>query len=226
MSQLPLRRCLITTQRESQFSLKDDKARGYDCVFSQSSQHPQDLRHGSGKRLDCHGTVCKRFAGRSPSRPDQSSDLPTRLRFSAEAATGIAYLHLSDVSNVHGDMKAANVLLTDDLSVRICDFGMAEAKNRSKTMTAAVSRSGRGGPALTVAWSAPELFIDLPKSFASDVYALGMTLWETYECCVPFGNMPEAAVVSQVLGGRRPEMSSTDTPEEVKQLIQLCWSQE
>ena len=95
-------------------------------------------------------------------------------RIAAETATGIAYLHLPDVSIVHGDMKAGNVLLTKDRSVRIYDFGMSEAKNRSRTMTAA--NVGRSGPALTVAWSAPELFEDAPKSNATDVYALGVTL--------------------------------------------------
>jgi len=156
--------------------------------------------------------------------PEFVLDHPTRLRIAAETATGIAYLHLSDVSIVHGDMKAGNVLLTKDLSVRICDFGMSEAKNRSKTMTVAASSSGKGGTALTVAWSAPELFKDRPKSFATDVYALGLTLWEIYERRVPFGNMPEAAVVNQVLSGHRPEMASAETPQEIRKLIQLCWS--
>jgi len=123
-------------------------------------------------------------------------------------------------------MKAGNVLLTKDLSVRICDFGMSEAKNRSKTMSVAASSSGKGGTALTVAWSAPELFMDRPKSFATDIYALGLTLWEIYERRVPFGNMPEAAVVNQILSGRRPGIASTEMPEEMKKLIQLCWSED
>jgi len=158
--------------------------------------------------------------------PEFVLDHPTRLRIASETATGIAYLHLSDVSIVHGDMKAGNVLLTKDLSVRICDFGMSEAKNRSKTMSVAASSSGKGGTALTVAWSAPELFMDRPKSFATDIYALGLTLWEIYERRVPFGNMPEAAVVNQVLSGRRPGIASTEMPEEINKLIQLCWSED
>ena len=109
---------------------------------------------------------------------DEVLDRETTARIAAETATGIAYLHLPDVSIVHGDMKAGNVLLTKDRSVKICDFGMSEAKNRSKTMTAA--SVGRSGAALTVAWSAPELFEDSPKSNATDVYALGVTLWEIY----------------------------------------------
>jgi len=44
--------------------------------------------------------------------PEFILDHSTRLRIAAETATGIAYIHLSDVSIVHGDMKAGNVLLT------------------------------------------------------------------------------------------------------------------
>ena len=76
-----------------------------------------------------------------------------------------------------------------------------------------------------MAWSAPELFEDDPKSFSTDVYALGVTLWEVYERRVPFGNMPEAAVVSQILSGKRPKFSdASDVPATVKRIIEACWS--
>jgi len=118
-------------------------------------------------------------------------------------------------------------MFSSPLSVRICDFGMSEAKNRSKTMTVAASSCGKGGTALTVSWSAPELFKDRPKSFATDIYALGMTLWEIYERRVPFETCPKLLyVVNQVLSGHRPEIGSTEMPQEIRKLIQLCWSDE
>jgi tRNA A-37 threonylcarbamoyl transferase component Bud32 len=145
------------------------------------------------------------------------------LRFASQVATGVAYLHMPNVSIVHGDLKAANALLADDGGVRLCDFGMSQAKNRSKTLTMA-SHAKNKGHALTVAWSAPELFNDEPKSFASDVYALGVTMWEIFERRTPFGNMPEAAVVSQVLTGKRPVLRQT--PAHIQTLVQLTWTSE
>ena len=144
----------------------------------------------------------------------------TKLRISAEIATGVAYMHMPENAIVHGDLKSGNVLLTKDKSVRICDFGMSEAKNRSKVMTAAMGGSKQTGIAVTVPWSAPELFKDKPKSFASDVYALAVTIWEIYERRIPFGNMPEAAVVNQVLAGTRPEITVKDMPPMVKKIIE------
>ena len=142
------------------------------------------------------------------------------LSFATHVATGVAYLHMPDVSIVHGDLKAANVLLADDGGVRLCDFGMSQAKNRSKTLTMD-SHTKNKAHALTVAWSAPELFNDEPKSFASDVYALGVTIWEIFERRTPFHNMPEAAVVSQVLSGKRPKIRQT--PKHMQTLIDLTW---
>jgi surface protein len=158
--------------------------------------------------------------------PDETwLDASEMGRVAAETATGIAYLHMSDVAIVHGDLKAGNVLLTKTRAVRICDFGMSEAKDRSKTMSmAAVGSSNSGGVVMTVAWSAPELFDAQPKSYATDVYALGLTLWEIYERQAPFASMPEAAVVNQVLSGRRPDFTP-QTPTPVRELIVACWSQ-
>ena len=155
--------------------------------------------------------------------PEQAFDDATQTRLCAEVATGVAYLHMKEVSIIHGDMKAGNVLLTRDRSARLCDFGLSEAKNRSKTMTSAAN-AGSKSNALTVAWSAPELFTAEPKSFATDVYALGLTLWEIYERATPFASMPEAAVVNQVLSGRRPKLAKT--PESTRPLVEACWSED
>jgi len=43
---------------------------------------------------------------------EETLDAPSKARIAAETATGIAYLHMRDISIVHGDMKAGNVLLT------------------------------------------------------------------------------------------------------------------
>ena len=150
---------------------------------------------------------------------DVALDSREKARLAKETATGVAYLHMKDVSIVHGDMKAANVLLTKRRVVKLCDFGMAEAKNRSKTMTSA----GAGRVALTVAWSAPELFKGKQKTFASDVYALGMTLWQIFERQEPFSAMPEAAIVNQCLSGVRPDISAA-TPATAKKLIAMSWA--
>ena len=155
---------------------------------------------------------------------EQELDELALVRLAAETAAGVAYLHTVEVKIVHGDLKAANVLLSADRKVRICDFGMAVAKDRSKSMTS-VGMGSSNSTGITVAWTAPEVLKNEEKSFASDVFALGVTLWEIFERARPFGNMPDMAAVSELLNGGRPALTSGKTPPYAAKVIAACWAQ-
>ena len=86
-----------------------------------------------------------------------------------ETAAGILYLHQSGI--IHGDIKAANVLVSDDVRALLCDFGLA----RSEVENTSTGLQGVG----TIRWQSPELLTsDRGKTFQSDVWALGMTIYE------------------------------------------------
>ena len=157
--------------------------------------------------------------------PEEALTSDEQLRFATEMATGIAYLHMSDVAIVHGDLKADNVLLTaaPERSVRICDFGMADAKDRSKSMTTVLGTGAGAG--VTVQWTAPELLKGEAKTFASDVFAMGITLWEIFERDTPFGTMPEMVVINQLLAGQRPIVTDK-TPPDLLDIVRACWAQD
>ena len=143
-------------------------------------------------------------------------------RYAAETATGVAYLHSPEIAIVHGDLKADNVLIRSNGSVCLCDFGMSEAKDRSKTMTQTVGASTQGG--LTVQWSSPELLKGKRKDRASDVFALAVTLWEIFERDTPFAGMADMIVINQILANVRPEIEKT--PAEVRSLVQRAWTED
>ena len=153
---------------------------------------------------------------------DNALELPELVRFASETATGVAYLHATDVSIIHGDLKADNVLVREDGSVCLCDFGMSEAKDRSKSMTSVVTSSVTGKFGLTVQWSSPELLKGKKKDSASDVFALAVTLWEIFERDTPFSGMVDAIVINQILTGVRPAFENT--PVEFRTLIKRAWS--
>jgi serine/threonine protein kinase len=150
----------------------------------------------------------------------EAIDAHELLRFSAETATGVAYLHLHDIAIVHGDLKAANVLLTADRSVRIADFGLAEAKDRSKTSNSSMIAAPTG---ITSRWTAPEILNGEPKSFASDVFALGMTMYEIFERKRPFASMADSVVERKIVDGERPLVGATVLRLAAK-LMHACWA--
>lgn len=72
---------------------------------------------------------------------------------------------------VHGDIKAANVLVSNDIRPLVCDFGLSRAIDA----VTATTLQGKG----SLRWMSPELLAEgHGKSFATDVWAFGMLIYE------------------------------------------------
>ncbi|KAJ7353601.1 kinase-like domain-containing protein [Mycena albidolilacea] len=121
-----------------------------------------------------------------------------------EIAQGLEYLHSRNI--VHGDLRGANILITQDWSACLADFGLSIFSDATSTTS-----TNRGG---SLYWMAPEL-LD-PDSFglkfvrtpATDVYAFGCVCFELYTDRPPFSSLPEPAALMKVLNGERPERPS------------------
>ncbi|KAF9970470.1 hypothetical protein BGZ73_006811 [Actinomortierella ambigua] len=145
-------------------------------------------------------------------------DWPAKLGVTQGIIRGLDYIHSQKI--LHRDLKSGNVLLTKHLEVKLCDFGLATVK-----VTSVSKNTGAKG---TLRWMAPELFIGRPKySTKSDIYALGMVMWEmAANCPYPFrdqGN--EQVVISLVQSGER-EVIPDETPAEYRAWIEKCWHRE
>ncbi|KAH8825809.1 hypothetical protein DL96DRAFT_1670173 [Flagelloscypha sp. PMI_526] len=93
------------------------------------------------------------------------------LRYMHEIAKGMHYLHQNGV--LHGDLKAANVLVDDKLHCVISDFGQSEMKSEAYRL------SGTTPPHGTLRWQAPELMKGASQLTSQvDVYAFSMTCIE------------------------------------------------
>jgi tetratricopeptide (TPR) repeat protein len=99
-------------------------------------------------------------------------------RISAQLVTGLGALHAAGI--VHGDFKTSNVMLVDGRAV-ITDFGLARATTeRDPQVTSDAALRG------TPAYMAPEQVEGRPPTPASDIYALGVVLFELATGRVPF----------------------------------------
>ena len=99
----------------------------------------------------------------------------------AQVASALAAAHAAGV--VHRDVKPANILVADDGTARISDFGIAHAFGDT-TLTSTGMLTG------TPAYLAPEVARGGESGFASDVFSLGSTLYAALEGRPPFGEGP------------------------------------
>ena len=81
---------------------------------------------------------------------------------------------------IHRDIKSQNVLVKDDGTVKLSDFGIAQMGDSAQQLTQAETVVG------SVHYLAPELATGKPASFQSDIYALGIVFYEMLTGDVPF----------------------------------------
>ncbi|KAJ4459026.1 putative Serine/threonine-protein kinase EDR1 [Paratrimastix pyriformis] len=87
-----------------------------------------------------------------------------RLRMAFDMARGLNYLHTLKPPILHRDVKSQNMLVTDDLRVKVSDFGISRLSQEAGITTAA------GTPA----WSAPEVLRGDRSWLPSDVFSFGV----------------------------------------------------
>jgi serine/threonine-protein kinase len=103
------------------------------------------------------------------------------LRVASDIASGLDALHAAEV--VHRDIKPSNVMLAEDGTALLTDFGLA--KGRAYTL---LTRPGQ--VVGTLDYLAPELVRGKPASAASDIYAFGCLVFECFVGKPPFADRP------------------------------------
>jgi hypothetical protein len=109
---------------------------------------------------------------KGPLPPEQVADIGRQV------ADGLAAAHVAGVT--HRDVKPGNVLIADDGLVKLTDFGVSRAVDD-------VQLTRTGLIAGTPAFLSPEVARGLNPTAASDVFALGATLYATISGTPPFG---------------------------------------
>jgi serine/threonine protein kinase len=136
----------------------------------------------------------------------QSSPLPESeaARIASRICDGLDYLHKKGV--VHRDLKPQNIMLCDDGSIRIMDFGIAKSKD-SRRLTFGGFSATMGTPD----YIAPEQVQGKRGDARSDIYALGAMLYEMTTGLTPFdGDNPYVVMNARVSGD--PEAPRTCNP--------------
>ncbi|KAF8588101.1 kinase-like protein [Ramaria rubella] len=157
--------------------------------------------------------------------------LYVRLRLLTDVAAGLEYLHRYSPTVVHGDMKGANILISEDDSACLCDFGLSTIVGEvasSSNFTSTFAGSLR--------WTSPELIQPSEGSGQtphvttwSDIYALGSVTYELLTGLVPYYTCKnDVQVMFEVIKGIKPARPSTfesaiEISDKHWDFMECCW---
>jgi serine/threonine protein kinase len=116
---------------------------------------------------------------------------------------------------IHGDVKPANILMTDEGHIKLGDFGIARF---------ATQLSGTGRLIGTPAYLSPEQIKGEPQDHRSDIFSLGIILYQLATGVRPFDGTSVTAVCAQIVANEPPPPShhNRELPKEFDRVVMRC----
>jgi eukaryotic-like serine/threonine-protein kinase len=149
-------------------------------------------------------TLAGRLTSRGPLPISEALDVTSQI------ARGLARAH--DAGIVHRDLKPANVMLTADGTVKILDFGLAKARDQTITVT--------GGVMGTVAYMSPEQLLGDPVDARSDLWSLGVTLFEMLTGQHPSRGDDIAGTLARKIEAQQTQTAQSDLTSALQHVVE------
>ena len=139
-----------------------------------------------------------------------------RIRVVAEVAEALAHAHERGV--LHRDVKPANILLSPTLSAKVTDFGIG------KLLTGDTELTSTGQMVGSPAYMSPEQIKGEKLDARTDIFSLGIVLYQALTLRKPFPADTLTTLVYQILHEEPPDPSlvSSDVPESMREIIRKC----
>lgn len=148
------------------------------------------------------------------------------FRYGVQIAAALAHAHARNV--VHRDLKSANLILTPEGLVKVLDFGLAQRAAASPLDDVTQSMESLGSAATTggtLSYMSPEVLRGEAADHRSDLWALGVVLYEAATGHVPFQGRTTFEVSSAILREPLPALPSR-IPPGLSAVIQRCLAKE
>jgi serine/threonine protein kinase len=142
-----------------------------------------------------------------------SVPFPTACNWAAHVAVALAVAHRRGI--IHGDVKPANILITNDNRVKLTDFGMARLAKHDNGDTSLYG---------TPAYWCPEQIHGRPQDARSDIFSLGVVLYELLTGISPFAASSLQNVCNHVLSSTPlpATQSNPSLPSSINDVLAGC----
>lgn len=162
-------------------------------------------------------------------RPDSNLTWGNVVKVCISTLRGLDSLHKWKPQILHRDLKSRNILVEDDWTAKLCDFGESRYNTGTNVDTLCKIRG-------TYAYISPEVYFGQSFTPKSDVYAFGVILWELCNRCVrgvyqaPFSEYKALVYDFQIIvqasrKGMRPTIAPL-VPPALANVVRLCWDHE
>jgi len=149
----------------------------------------------------------------------------------SQALQGISYLHNLKPPIVHRDIKTKNLLVANDSTVKVADFGSSRFLEAEENANGTLNKM-RG----TYCYTAPEIYFGETYNFPADLYSLGIVLWElVYKTLTLRGTIPyseysfikfDFQIIIQVAKRDIRPTIPPNCPAGLDRLIKALWNRE
>jgi serine/threonine protein kinase len=205
---------------------RDDEAKKrfiHEAQAASALDHPNICTiHEIGETEDGTLFICMAYyEGETLKKKVTSNQLSvtSAIDISVQIAQGLTKAHEKGI--VHRDIKPANLFVTNDGILKILDFGLAKL--------AGVTKLTKPGTTLgTVAYMSPEQMQGEEVDQRTDIWALGVVIYEMLTGKLPFKGEYEQAVMYSILNEKPEPITATrlDVPMELERIVIQCLEKE
>ena len=162
------------------------------------------------ERLD--GTTLKVYMARKTLETREIADIGTQI------AEALAVAH--DKGVIHRDIKPGNIFITEHGHVKVLDFGLAKRLPPTDSDAGTEGSTIPGRPLGTASYMAPERILQLPLDARSDLFSLGVVIYEMATGRLPFTGATTGETVINILD-KDPVPLTKLSPERPKKLERI-----
>jgi len=135
----------------------------------------------------------------------------------AQVLKGLSKAHEAGI--IHRDIKPANIMVTDEGTVKILDFGVAKLGD-------GIDLTRDGSTVGTVAYMSPEQARGEDASVQTDLWAVGVILYEMLSGVQPFASQYEQATVYSIINEEHASLNEGEIPESLKEVVDQLLSKD